>query len=123
MDNPEEKTNKEEELVVEEVVPQEEIKEKPNVFKKFRYLFVILGAVICLSLVFLFYGYQKLNKDKTTPLLTPAPTPIEEIDEQTSELEEQSASDEIEEIEADLKTTDLSEIDQELEDIETELSP
>ena len=98
--------------------------EKPNLLKRFWYLFLILGVIIIFSLGILVYGYLKLSQEKpaSTPVSVPTPTPIEEIDEQTSTLEGQGSSDELEDIEADLGATDLSEIDQELEDIDSELS-
>ena len=130
MEEPKDKTKPEGKLVVEEVAQEpaqvEKVigEEKRGVFKKFWYVFTILGVIIALCLVFLVYGYLKLSLQKpaSTPTPIPTPTAAEEVDEQTSDLEEQGTSDEIGDIEADLEETDLSEIDQELEDIESELS-
>ena len=106
------------------VIPQEE--EKPNILKRFWYLFVIFGVMIVLSLGILVYGYHKLSQAKPVPLPTPTPIPTptvaEEVDEQTSALKGQGSSDELEDIETDLEATDLSGIDQELEDIDSEFS-
>ena len=126
MEEPKDKIKPEGKLVVEEVAQEpaqvEKVigEEKQSVFKKFWYVFAILGVIVALCLAFLVYGYLKLNQQKSAPI--PTPTATEEIDEQTSDLEEQGASDEIEDIEADLEATDLSGIDQELEDIDSELS-
>ncbi len=97
---------------------------KPNLLKRFWYLFLIFGVLIILSLGILVYGYQKLSQEKPASIPTPmpTPTPIEETDEQTSALENQGTSDEITDIEDDLEATNLSDLDQELEDIDSELS-
>lgn len=130
MEESEDKTKPEGNLVVEEVAQEpaqvEKVigEEKQGVFKKFWYVFAILGVIVALCLMFLVYGYLKLGQQKpaSTPTPIPTPTATEEIDEQTSALGEQGTSDETEDIEADLEATDLSEIDQELEDIDSELS-
>jgi len=130
MEKPEDKINPEGNLVVEEVTQEpaqiEKVigEEKQSVFKKFWYVFAIFGVIVTLCLMILVYGYLKLSQQKPalTPVSVPTPTPIEEVDEQTSALEGQGTSDEIEDIETDLEATDLSEIDQELEDIDSELS-
>ena len=99
--------------------PPPKPEKKPNFFERFWYVFVV-AAIICLLLVGVLWKLVK-GQAKTTPV-TPTPTPIEEVDQSTQELESQGTSDEIGDIEADLEATDLTELDKELSDIENELS-
>ncbi|HUS51848.1 MAG TPA: hypothetical protein VMX77_00050 [Candidatus Bathyarchaeia archaeon] len=91
---------------------------KPNFLERFWYLFVIL-AVLCLFVLGVLL-FTMRGSTKPTPV-APTPTPTEEVDQSTQELESQSGSDEIDDIEADLGSTDLTNLDQELTRIEDEL--
>ena len=99
---------------------------KPSFFKKYGLVLIIIDIILVLGLVVMGVAYWKMSQEKALPSPTPTPvslpTPSEETDAQTSALEEQGTSDEIEDIEADLNATDLSEIDKELDDIESELA-
>ena len=98
--------------------PRPEPESKPGFLNRFWFLFVI-AALICLVGIGVLWF---LNKRQATPTtVAPTPTPAEEVDEATRQLEQQGTSDEIDEIEADLNATDLTEIDKELTDIDNEL--
>lgn len=112
-------------------LPQKKVvvgSDKPSFFKKYGLIIVTLDVILVLGLVVMGVSYWRISQTRSlpsptpTPTSLPTPTPSEETDAQTSTLEEQGTSDEIEDIEADLEATDLSEIDKELEDIESELT-
>ena len=99
---------------------------RPSFFKKYGLVLIILDVILVLGLVVMGASYIRMSQERAlpspTPMPTSLPTPSEETDAQTSALEEQGTSDEVEDIEADLEATELSDIDKELEDIESELT-
>lgn len=91
-------------------------------FDKLWFIPVILALVVLIVVGALWVMNKGLLAPKPSPSPVPTASPVAEIDESTTALEEQGTSDEISVIESDLNATDLSQIDKELSEIESELS-
>lgn len=95
---------------------------KPNLLKRFWFIFAALGIVLALSIGAFFISRQQPTTPEVANIPTPVPSPTPTEEDEIAALEQQSASDETAAIEADLNQTDLSELDQELADIDDELA-
>lgn len=95
---------------------------KPNLLKRFWFIFAALGIVLVLSVGAFFISRQQPTTPEVANVPTPIPSPTPTEEDEIAALEQQGSSDEIAAIENDVNETDLSELDQELADIDDELA-
>jgi len=95
---------------------------KPNLLKRFWFIFAALGIVLALSVGAFFISRQQPAPPEVANVPTPVPSPTPTEEDEIAALEQQGASDETAAIEADINKTDLSKLDQELGDIDDELA-
>lgn len=95
---------------------------KPNLLKRFWFIFAALGIVLALSIGAFFISRQQPTPPAVVSVPTPVPSPTPTEEDEIAALEQQGTSDETTAIEADLNKTDLSKLDQELADIDDELA-